>query len=543
MATTADSPSSPTVPAGRGGENINSPQFRRKNLQSPWAQVVRGQVNESLSLVHSSPSSSSLSTTSQPEQTPFSDSSPPKTASPSLTPDYSSAGEGSDVNNGNAAPQKKQAWNKHSNRVEVGPVMDAVSWPALSESTKAFPKSSADSSSKIVTDVTVSSTQGPVITYSPQKQATSSANPSSTTNHTLPFRQRSMKRGGGGNTRGGPAQSGFAHPPPPPPFPVFQMPPNGYPNMVPGVPDPSYREFPYRSSNWETRPVGGYVSQSHSSNDHRSSSRRGSFGPHQRGDGHYHNSHGGRRDPDRGGYGNARDVHLHPQRAPPRGFVRPPPPNTAAFVTPPPVRPFVNPMGYPEFYYIPTMPMEPFRPFIAHAPPPPLLIPVAEPSLSTLIVNQIEYYFSDENLVKDDFLRSNMDDQGWVLISLIASFRRVKILTADINFILDSLKASTLVEVQDDKVRRRSEWKKWIPASALPPSEPGFVSPNNSSYDMLSTSFQKIAVEEVDAKRGGVTVKADSISEAVPGRRLTNSYGESHLPNGEISQNTSSKRN
>lgn len=97
--------------------------------------------------------------------------------------------------------------------------------------------------------------------------------------------------------------------------------------------------------------------------------------------------------------------------------------------------------------------------------------------------------------------------------------------------------------LQNDKVRRRIEWKKWIPGSVMPPSESGFVSPNNPRYDMLSTSFQKIAVEEVDAKRGGVTVKADSISEAVPGRCLTDSYGESHLPNGEISQNTSSKQN
>lgn len=171
----------------------------------------------------------------------------------------------------------------------------------------------------------------------------------------MPVRQRSMKRGGGGNSRGGPAQSGFTHPPPPPPpppFPVFQIPPNGYPNLVPGVPDPSHREFPYRGNNWETRPAGGYVSQSHSVNDHRNSSRRGNFGPHQRGDGAYHNNHGGRRDQDRGNYGNARDVHLQPQRGPLRGFVRPPPPNTGAFVTPPPVRPFVNPMGYPgEFVF------------------------------------------------------------------------------------------------------------------------------------------------------------------------------------------------
>jgi hypothetical protein len=38
--------------------------------------------------------------------------------------------------------------------------------------------------------------------------------------------------------------------------------------------------------------------------------------------------------------------------------------------------------------------MEHFRPFIApHAPPPALFIPVAEPPLPTLLVNQIDYYF------------------------------------------------------------------------------------------------------------------------------------------------------
>ena len=32
---------------------------------------------------------------------------------------------------------------------------------------------------------------------------------------------------------------------------------------------------------------------------------------------------------------------------------------------------------------------------------------------------------SDANLVKDEFLRSNMDEQGWVPITLIANFPRV----------------------------------------------------------------------------------------------------------------------
>lgn len=46
------------------------------------------------------------------------------------------------------------------------------------------------------------------------------------------------------------------------------------------------------------------------------------------------------------------------------------------------------------------------------------------PTITCLLV-QFNVYSSDANLVKDDFLKSNMDVQGWVPISLIASFRRV----------------------------------------------------------------------------------------------------------------------
>ncbi|RRT37524.1 hypothetical protein GW17_00000289 [Ensete ventricosum] len=42
-----------------------------------------------------------------------------------------------------------------------------------------------------------------------------------------------------------------------------------------------------------------------------------------------------------------------------------------------------------------------------------------------MLMRQIEYYFSRENLCKDSFLRINMDGQGWIPVSLIASFNRV----------------------------------------------------------------------------------------------------------------------
>ncbi|XP_027926569.1 uncharacterized protein LOC114183671 isoform X4 [Vigna unguiculata] len=57
-------------------------------------------------------------------------------------------------------------------------------------------------------------------------------------------------------------------------------------------------------------------------------------------------------------------------------------------------------------------------------------------SLANTIVNQIDYYFNDANLVRDEYLRFNMDEQRWVPISLIASFL---VLSSDLYTIDDSL--------------------------------------------------------------------------------------------------------
>lgn len=50
-----------------------------------------------------------------------------------------------------------------------------------------------------------------------------------------------------------------------------------------------------------------------------------------------------------------------------------------------------------------------------------------------------EYYFSLHNLERDFFLRRKMDAQGFLPISLIASFHRVQALTMDINIIVEVL--------------------------------------------------------------------------------------------------------
>ncbi|KAF3324939.1 La-related protein 1B [Carex littledalei] len=80
--------------------------------------------------------------------------------------------------------------------------------------------------------------------------------------------------------------------------------------------------------------------------------------------------------------------------------------------------------------------------------------------LRNSIFKQIEYYFSIDNLVKDTHLRKKMDKQGWVPISFVADFKQVKQMSGDLQFILESLNDSTVVEVQGNKIRRRENWMK-----------------------------------------------------------------------------------
>ncbi|KAM7376374.1 hypothetical protein PAMP_006115 [Pampus punctatissimus] len=86
---------------------------------------------------------------------------------------------------------------------------------------------------------------------------------------------------------------------------------------------------------------------------------------------------------------------------------------------------------------------------------------VDEKLLKEYIKRQIEYYFSLHNLERDFFLRRKMDVQGFLPISLIASFHRVQALTTDISLIMEALKSSTEVELVDDKVRCKVDPERW----------------------------------------------------------------------------------
>ncbi|XP_020206485.1 la-related protein 1C [Cajanus cajan] len=515
MVTTAKSSnhhSRPSAPPPAQPIDGSSPKFWRKNLSSPWAQVVCGGEPESVADINQSPPSPSSSSSLVADQLPLSECSPKVLLSSSPVHNCNTVGAAdcSESCEGNVDRFKKPIWKKPSNGVECGPVMGAESWPALSVSTKGSAKLSAESSSKTVVDGSLSTSQGPMTSQSSsRKQVTTDARHNSVTNYNglnRP-RPRPMRRVSGNSSGSvGPSQSNFSNPPlppPPPPFPVYQLPPVSYGNMVSGTRDPVTRDQ-YWDNNWDARPiVGGFMPIM---NEYQGSSRRGYFGPpHPRGDGSYHNS---RRD-DRGNYVSTRDAFLPQSRMPPRGLLRHPPPSTAATQ---PIGSYANPMGFSEFYYYRPVAVEQFTgvPYFTHGPPPATYFSAAEP-LSNLILKQIEYYFCDDNLVRDEFLKSKMDDQGWVPVTLIADFPRVRNLTSNIQLILDSLRTSLVVEVQGDKLRRKNEWSAWVLAA----DSGGSVSPLAWRHSNLTSNFQNITLEE--------TTKDESSTE---------SSTQSQLPNG-----------
>ncbi|XP_065355860.1 la protein homolog [Calliphora vicina] len=83
------------------------------------------------------------------------------------------------------------------------------------------------------------------------------------------------------------------------------------------------------------------------------------------------------------------------------------------------------------------------------------------------IIQQVEYYFGDANLNRDKFLLEQVgkDEDGWVPISVLLTFKRLASLSTDSNVIADALMKSDngLVEVSDDKLKIRRHPEKPIP--------------------------------------------------------------------------------
>ncbi|OLL24645.1 La-related protein 1 [Neolecta irregularis DAH-3] len=97
-----------------------------------------------------------------------------------------------------------------------------------------------------------------------------------------------------------------------------------------------------------------------------------------------------------------------------------------------------------------------------------MMQPFSIPDVSYIrfvITSQVEYYFSIDNLCKDIFLRRHMDSQGFVPLSVLANFNRMRAITTDFNLLKDCCLRSSIVELQHidmEMVRKREDWEIWV---------------------------------------------------------------------------------
>ncbi|KAL1744278.1 winged helix DNA-binding domain-containing protein, partial [Schizophyllum fasciatum] len=85
------------------------------------------------------------------------------------------------------------------------------------------------------------------------------------------------------------------------------------------------------------------------------------------------------------------------------------------------------------------------------------------------LLGQLEYYLSPQNLATDFFLRQRMSPQGWIHIPLLASFKRVRQLTTDLQVVREVLALSRIAQAQDEWVRPLS-WQQYV-LPTQPPAE------------------------------------------------------------------------
>ncbi|XP_035380317.1 la-related protein 4 isoform X2 [Electrophorus electricus] len=88
--------------------------------------------------------------------------------------------------------------------------------------------------------------------------------------------------------------------------------------------------------------------------------------------------------------------------------------------------------------------------------------PLSEESLKESLKKQLEFCFSRENLSKDLYLMSQMDSDQFVPIWTIASMEGIKLLTTDMDLILEVLRASPMVQVDEKGEKVRPNHKRCI---------------------------------------------------------------------------------
>ncbi|KAG8216556.1 hypothetical protein J3R82DRAFT_6737 [Butyriboletus roseoflavus] len=160
--------------------------------------------------------------------------------------------------------------------------------------------------------------------------------------------------------------------------------------------------------------------------------------------------------------GRGRGGFFHHQRPGSYPYAQPPPPPPPPFEVLPPAIDTVNGYGQP-----PYAPPE-LEPYETVPPVPQPRVPFTSVTYSVdvmqnCLLGQLEYYLSPQNMAQDFYLRQRMDNEGWIPISLLASFKRVRQLQTDADIVREVLNRSGVVEVSGDRVRMGGrQWEVFV---------------------------------------------------------------------------------
>ncbi|KAI5826795.1 winged helix DNA-binding domain-containing protein [Schizophyllum commune Tattone D] len=176
--------------------------------------------------------------------------------------------------------------------------------------------------------------------------------------------------------------------------------------------------------------------------------------------------------------------------APPPGGVPYPPPFVAGFEShygPPPPAP-------PPAHAVPPIVAQTSQGGIPFPSPITLVSFPLDPTRWWLL-GQLEYYLSPQNLATDFFLRQRMNPQGWIHIPLLASFKRVRQLTTDLQVVKEVLALSRIAQAQDEWVRPLS-WQQFVLPTQPPPTETQQAPPSGQPTAEIQSSPEAHDEEE-----------------------------------------------
>ncbi|XP_017873101.1 PREDICTED: la-related protein 1 isoform X3 [Drosophila arizonae] len=137
-------------------------------------------------------------------------------------------------------------------------------------------------------------------------------------------------------------------------------------------------------------------------------------------------------------------------------------------------------------------------------------------SVKEAIKKQVEYYFSADNLTGDFFLRRKMDPEGYIPVTLIASFHRVLALTTDVALIVTAIKESDKLELFEGyKVRTKTTPTIWPISDIIDEADKSKLQPKLQQQQPQQQQKQQpetVTVEEPVLKK---TEKAENQTEPV----------------------------